>query len=165
MAALEVVAEVVEAQLVVIINKMKKSTLIISIIILVIAIALFAFRGSITGNVIGSSNDFKISLSEISEQAVFYEQNGIRFFVIKAKDGTIKTAFDACDVCYSNNKGYRQEGDYMICNNCGNKYPISGLGTENKAGGGCWPGYLPSKIQGDYLTIRQKEINKGAYRF
>ncbi len=58
--------EVVEAQLVVIINKMKKSTIMISIVILV-GIILFVFRGSITGNVIGSSNDFKISLSEISE--------------------------------------------------------------------------------------------------
>tara|TARA_Y100000310_G_scaffold151164_1_gene150698 strand:+ start:5506 stop:5937 length:432 start_codon:yes stop_codon:yes gene_type:complete len=143
---------------------MKKSTIIISIVILA-GIILFTFRGSITGNVIGSSNDFKISLSEISEQAVFYEQNGVRFFAIRAEDGSIKTAFDACDVCYSSNKGYRQEGDYMICNNCGNKYPISGLGTENIRGGGCWPGYLPSKIQGEYLVIKQKDINNGAYRF
>tara|TARA_Y100000310_G_scaffold122852_1_gene121576 strand:+ start:6167 stop:6304 length:138 start_codon:yes stop_codon:yes gene_type:complete len=45
---------------------MKKSTIMISIVILV-GIILFVFRGSITGNVIGSSNDFKISLSEISE--------------------------------------------------------------------------------------------------
>ena len=34
----------------------------------------------------------------------------------------------------------------MVCNNCGNKYPIDGLGTENKNPGGCWPGYLPSTV-------------------
>ena len=80
-------------------------------------------------------------------------------------NGLIKTAFDACDVCYGSYKGYRQEGDSMICNNCGNSYPISGLGTENKGGGGCWPGYLPSEIKGEYLIIKKSDIKKGGYRF
>ena len=158
--------EVAEALLVTIINKMKSYTWFI-IIFLAIVLGMFMFKGNlgITGNVIGNGNsDLKISLSEISQEASFYEQEGIRFFAIKAEDGSIKTAFDACDVCYSSNKGYRQEGDYMICNNCGNRYPISGLGTENLKGGGCWPGYLPSKVEGDYLIVKEKDLNKGAYR-
>jgi len=69
----------------------------------------------------------------------------VKYFVVEAEDGSVKTAFDACDVCYRSRKGYRQEGDDMICNNCGNHYPISGLGTKNLRGGGCWPGYLPNE--------------------
>jgi len=143
--------------------KMKKSTLVIAILVILVMVVIL-FKNPITGNVVSASS-IQIPLSEISEQASFYEYGGIRYFAIKAGDGSIKTAFDACDVCYSSRKGYRQEGDYMVCNNCGNKYPVDGLGTENKVGGGCWPGYLPSKVQGEYLIIKESDINKGAYRF
>ena len=151
---------------------MKKIILIISIVILLLAGAFFMFSGrqDITGNVIKNSDDvITISLSEISETAKWYEYNSngikIKYFAVKAKDGTIKTAFDACDVCYGSKKGYSQQGDVMVCNNCGNRYPISGLGTENLRGGGCWPGYLPSKIEGDNLMIKISDLKKGDYRF
>ena len=135
-------------------------------IILIVAIVFYLFRGSITGGIIGVDKDVvEIPLSEITEQAQFYNYNGIKYFVVKASNGDIKTAFDACDVCYSSKKGYRQEGDYMVCNNCGNKYPISGLGTKNLQGGGCWPGYLPSKIKGENLIIKESDLNKGRDRF
>ncbi|UCD02654.1 MAG: DUF2318 domain-containing protein [Candidatus Aenigmatarchaeota archaeon] len=107
----------------------------------------------------------EIPLSDITENAKFYEYDSIRFFAVKASDGTIKTGFDACDVCHASRKGYRQEGDYMICNNCGNRYPITGLGTENQNPGGCWPGYLPSTIDGDNLVIKESDIEAGAWRF
>ncbi len=151
---------------------MTKIILILSVVVLLLAGVFFLFSGKsdITGNTIKNSDEtIKISLPEISENAEWYEYDSsrikIKYFVVKAKDGTIKTAFDACDVCYGSRKGYRQEGDFMICNNCGNRYPISGLGTENLRGGGCWPGYLPSKIEGDNLIIKISDLKKGAYRF
>jgi len=129
----------------------------------------FGFFGGITGSVIAGGEDVVIPVSDISETAEFYEVDSggktIRFFAVKAKDGSIKTAFDACDVCYSSKKGYRQEGDYMVCNNCGNRYLISQLGTENLRGGGCWPGYLPSSVKGGKLVIKSSDIAKGEYRF
>jgi len=99
-------------------------------------------------------------VSEISENAKWYEYNGQKFFAVKADDGTIKTAFDACDVCYRQRKGYRQEGDDMVCNNCGLRFAISGLGTENKNPGGCWPGYLPNTINGDSVVIKNADLLK-----
>lgn len=149
---------------------MKKKILWIGIgIILVLASTFLLVKGKITGDVVENSGDIKILLSEISEEAKWYEYDSggtkISFFAIKASDGTIRTAFDACDVCYSSNKGYRQEGNYMVCNNCGNRYPISGLGTENLRGGGCWPGYLPSKTDGENLIIKISDLEKGKYRF
>jgi hypothetical protein len=141
----------------------KKFIWIIGIFLLLV-IGFFFLGGNLTGNIV-SAEDIKIPLSDISSQTKFYETDGIRFFVVKAGDGSIKTAFDACDVCYSANKGYRQEVNYMVCNNCGNKYPLSGLGTENKAGGGCWPGYLPSEILEESLVIKNSNLKKGEYRF
>lgn len=145
----------------------------ISIAVL-IAIALFAGFG-ITGNAIKDQGDTKgqgdiqISLSDISQNAKWYEydSNGvtIRFFAVKASDGSIKTGFDACDVCYGSKKGYSQDGSYMVCNNCGNRYPISGLGTENKRPRGCWPGYLQSTVNGETLVIKGADLENGRLMF
>ena len=127
---------------------------------------------SITGSISKASDDSGetiIKLSDISENAKFYEYeyNGkiIKYFVVKADDGSIKTAFDACDVCYEAGKGYTQEGKYMVCNNCGNKYLITDLGTENKKGGGCWPGYLPSSVNDDRVIIKNSDLENEAWRF
>jgi uncharacterized membrane protein len=143
----------------------------IAISIIVVLIAVFSF-GGFTGNVVANTGEFldegniiKIPLNEISKTAAFYNYGKIEFFVVGAEDGTVKTAFNACDVCYRSKKGYRQDGEDMICNNCGNHYPISGLGTKNLRGGGCWPGYLPGVVEGDYIVIKRSDLESGAYRF
>ncbi|MBN2331206.1 MAG: DUF2318 domain-containing protein [Candidatus Aenigmarchaeota archaeon] len=124
---------------------------------------------TVTGAGVNTEGVVSIPMSDISETARFYEYDyggtTIRFFAVKASDGSVKTGFDACDVCYGSGKGYRQEGGYMVCNNCGNRYPINGLGTENKNPGGCWPGYLPSLVEGDGLVVKKSDLANGAWRF
>jgi len=157
---------------------MKKTWIIgASIFVLILALIFTKGFGLFGSGITGYASDIntkesgkiKIPLSEISEKAKWYEYESdgvaIRFFAVKANDESIKTGFDACDVCYRTKKGYRQEGNYMVCNNCGNRYPIIGLGTENKNPGGCWPGYLPSKIDGQNLVIKKSDIEKGRWRF
>lgn len=159
---LELVGEAAEVRVVTIINKMEKKYFIGVGILIVLGFFLF---NNFMGNAISGEDAFKISLSEISGVVTFYEVDRVEFFAVKALDGSIKTAFNACDVCYESHKGYRQEGDYMICNNCGNRYPVSGLGTENSQGGGCWPGYLENRVDGNFLVISRRDIIKGSYRF
>ena len=53
----------------------------------------------------------------------------------------------------------------MICNNCGNKYPIDGLGTENRNPGGCWPSYLSNTIIGNEIVIGKSELENGKVMF
>ena len=151
-------------------NKKKNKSIIpiIIVIAVVIIIAIVIIKPKMSGSAVSSSSDAKtieIPLSKVSEKAEFYEYEGIEYFVVKAADGSVKTAFNACDVCYKSKKGYRQEGKDMVCNNCGNHYAISSLGTENLRGGGCWPGYLPSEVQGDNLIIKISDLEKGKYRF
>jgi len=115
------------------------------------------------------SDFFSIPMEKITNKAQFYEYDDsgvkIKFFVVKGSDNSIKAAFDACDVCYYSKKGYRQEGSNMICNNCGNQYPIDGLGTENRNPGGCWPSYLPNKVVGDDIIIQKSDLRDGKYMF
>ncbi len=148
------------------------SKLVIGIAVLAVAalaIAGLGFSSPTTGNAVASGDVLKIPLSELSGTAKWYNYNfdgvNIRFFAVKAPDGSIKTAFDACDVCYASKKGYHQEGDYMVCNNCGRKFLISNLGTENKNPGGCWPGYLPSRAEGNNLVINKSDLENNKWRF
>ncbi len=152
---------------------MKKTILILAIFALVVFAG--CASNSSTGQVVattgagGSSSTINVPLSSISAQAKWFEYDSggvkIRFFAVKASDGSVKTAFDSCDVCYDSKKGYRQEGDKMVCNNCGNSYPISGLGTENRNPGGCWPSFLPNKIVGDNVVIEKSDLDRGRSRF
>ncbi len=143
--------------------------IVISIVVLVGAVLLIRNIGTPTAAVTGvPAGEMKIPLSEVSSNAKWYEYdaNGaaIRFFAVKASDGSVKTAFDACDVCYKNKKGYRQEGNEMVCNNCGRRFPINSLGTEN-TGSGCWPGYLPNTVRDGSVVIRKSDLEAGKWRF
>jgi len=94
-----------------------------------------------------------------------FEDGGkeITFFAAKAADGSIKTAFDACDSCYKSKKGYEQQGDKMNCKNCNQKFAIDRLGPN--ATGGCNPGYLPHQQSGSNITISVNDLKGGARYF
>lgn len=94
-----------------------------------------------------------------------FEDSGkeIAFFVVKASDGSIKSAFDACDACYRDKKGYEQQGDKMNCRNCNQKFVINRIGPN--ATGGCNPGYLPNRVVGGNVVISASDLKGGARYF
>ena len=75
---------------------------------------------------------------ELSDGAVVY------FFVLRDKQGTFRAAANACQICFDDRKGFRQQGDYMVCNTCGNKYPLAKIATEK---GGCNPGPINPNLE------------------
>ncbi len=109
-----------------------------------------------------------IPLSGVTESArhYVYNSNGveIRYFAVKGSDGTVRTAFDACEVCYRAGKGYTQVGNDVRCNNCGLSFSIDALGTKNQ-GKGCWPAYLPNELADDSVIIKKSDLEAGAYLF
>lgn len=103
----------------------------------------------------------EINKADITSQAKFYpyESNGIKMelLAIKADDGTVRTAFNTCQVCYSSGKGYYiQQGNELVCQNCGNRFAANKVGITK---GGCNPVPIPSssKVEDD-KTIK---IDKG----
>ncbi|KYC46316.1 MAG: hypothetical protein APG12_00683 [Candidatus Methanofastidiosum methylothiophilum] len=159
---------------------MKRITLFKSLIITSFFITLFLASGCNSVKEIDTKsqkasnsdaqiNQISIEISDVSENAKWYkyEKDGkvLSFFVLKGSDGKIRVAFDACYICYPEKKGYRQEGSYMVCNNCDLVFAINGIGTENKVSGGCWPGYLTSKIEGNYVKIEKIDLENGKWRF
>jgi uncharacterized membrane protein len=86
----------------------------------------------------------------------------IKYFVLKSSDGIIRAAFDACDVCWPAGKGYYQEGDYMVCRNCGRKF-ASVLVNEVK--GGCNPAPLNRSVENGKVVIEINDILDGRQYF
>jgi len=84
----------------------------------------------------------------------------VTFFLVKSKDGVFRAAVDACDVCYKEGKGYHQEGDFMVCENCGQKFASARI---NEVKGGCNPAPLERTISGDQMVISLKDINANAW--
>ncbi|MDR0648577.1 MAG: DUF2318 domain-containing protein [Synergistaceae bacterium] len=108
-----------------------------------ISIASFAFasRAGNAKELVVIDKDVVIPVSEISSTAKFYpvEVEGTRMEVIavKAPDGTNRTAFNTCQVCFDSGRGYYvQEGNALVCQNCGNRFRMEQVEVVS---GGCNP--------------------------
>ena len=86
----------------------------------------------------------------------------IRYFILKSSDGIIRAAFDACDVCWPENKGYSQKGDFMVCNNCGKKFSSVRI---NEVQGGCNPAPLNRKVENSSVVLQAADLLQGKRYF
>ena len=82
----------------------------------------------------------------------------VKYFVLRSSDGIIRAAFDACDVCWPAGKGYYQDGDYMVCRNCGQRFASVRV---NELKGGCNPAPLAREVRGDKLIIKIRDVMEG----
>lgn len=110
--------------------------------ILLIAIALLALSGCGKKEaVVESGGDLEIPVSELSEKIKIYPftVDGVNMEVLAAKDadGTVRTAFNTCQVCNGSRKAYFEaQGDHVVCQNCGNSFGREDVGVLS---GGCNP--------------------------
>jgi uncharacterized membrane protein len=86
----------------------------------------------------------------------------IRFFVMKSADGVVRAAMDACTVCYRQRMGYRQEGDQMVCNKCGQAFASNRI---NVATGGCNPIPLTREVAGGRVTVNAAALEAAAIHY
>jgi uncharacterized membrane protein len=116
----------------------------------------------------GHGGDISFPLTEFADgNARFYSYTTamgkqIRFFVMRSADGVTRAAFDTCDVCFKERRGYRQQGSSMICNNCGQAFHS---GSINDVRGGCNPAPLDRTLVGDRLVLTAAALEQGAFYF
>jgi uncharacterized membrane protein len=116
------------------------------------------------------NKDIVISVREISANAKFFpaliDGTRIEVFAVKAPDGTIRTAFNTCQVCYGSGKGYyKQIGSVMVCQNCGNRFPLNKIEVQS---GGCNPvPIFPDNkvVTADTITIPLEYLRKAKVIF
>jgi len=142
-------------------------------VIIVAAAVFFATQGGQTqattaaapAAVVSDAVAFPVDLFADGKARHFEHQDGkfrIRYFVLKSSDGVLRAAFDACDVCWPAGKGYYQDGDYMVCRNCGRRFASIRV---NEVKGGCNPAPLNRSVQDGKLIIQVKDIQEGRQYF
>ena len=144
-----------------------------AVVIVGIAIFIFLQQGTATGPVTAQTSSsstasqvtFPANLFEDGRARHFEHVDGkftIRYFILKSSDGVIRAAFDACDVCWPAGKGYYQEGDVMVCRNCGRRFASVRI---NEVKGGCNPAPLNRRIVGGKVVVRIDDILTGERYF
>jgi high-affinity iron transporter len=94
----------------------------------------------------------RIPIAEVSDNKLHFfsvamDGTVMRFIVIRKPDGW-GTALDACRIC--GRAGYRQDGQNVICRNCGSAIYVPTIGQA----GGCNPVGFPSHVEGGTLVIQ-----------
>ena len=169
----------------------KNIIMIIAIIVVVIAIGIIIFRKNSYNKTTSNSNNtvatqknssnnteskainleadesgnIVIDTTNIGSKASFYtydaEGTTVRLFAVKASDGTIRMAFNTCQVCNPSPKAYFiQNGKNFICQNCGNSFSTDNIGKER---GGCNPIPITTdeRIDGDNTITLTKQFIEG----
>ena len=169
----------------------KNIIMIIAIIVVVIAIGIIIFRKNSDNKTTSNSNNtvatqknssnnteskainleadvsgnIVIDTTSIGSKASFYtydaEGTTIRLFAVKASDGTIRMAFNTCQVCNPSPKAnFVQSGKNFICQNCGNSFSTDNIGKER---GGCNPIPITTdeRIDGDNTITLTKQFIEG----
>lgn len=123
-------------------KKQKKIFLTVGVVVLLLMGFVVAKLGSGPATIGETpSGDLTILKSDVSDTARFYAYNSdgtnMEVLAVKASDGTIRTALNTCQVCYDSGRGYyKQQGDELICQNCGNRFQLDQI---ERIKGGCNP--------------------------
>ncbi len=88
-----------------------------------------------------STKGVTIDKDSVTEEALFIPYRSgdtdMEVIAIRASDGTVRTAFNTCQVCFDSGYGYyEQEGDVLVCQNCGNRFGVDQVEVTK---GGCNP--------------------------
>lgn len=116
---------------------------------------------AVTVNATNEKGDIVIPIANITEKATFYAydelDNKMEIIAVKASDGSVRTAFNTCQVCYSSGRGYYvQEGNVLVCQNCGNRFRMDEVQVTR---GGCNP--VPIDKDEKVITASSITITKG----
>jgi len=103
----------------------------------------------------------RIPLSELTDSSLhFYtaevNQADIRFLVVHKSSGDYAAALDACQICGP--VGYREEGQNVICRNCGAAIYIPSIGQ----GGGCNPIAVKSRVKNGAVVVDLSALSDAA---
>jgi uncharacterized membrane protein len=85
----------------------------------------------------------------------------VKFFVGRDPEGVIQTAFDANEICYKKKRGYKPQGEWVICQFCDKAFRLSEV---NEGRGGCAPVPLRHRLEGDQAVFTESDMLKG-WRF
>jgi len=138
------------------------------VILIAAAIMIYGTKKGADGT--GSTGGIVINKSEITDNVSFFPvkigKTNMEVMAVKASDGTIRTAFNTCQVCNGSPWAYfKQEGNMIVCQNCRNVFSMDMIEVQR---GGCNPVPITKdgKVDnGDTIIISREtlEQNKGLF--
>ena len=121
----------------------------------------YAFFGKSPREVAPQGDTVVLSAKEVSSVAIFYalpvEGKKVVFFAVRDNAGELHVALDACDACWSEGKGYTQDKEIFVCNNCGMRFHVTRIGLKK---GNCNPHPLTFREENGKLIIALDELRK-----
>lgn len=112
----------------------------------------------------GPDGNVRVSLAGLEPQQVrFYQflnagNQEVRFFVGRDAAGDVQVGFDANEICFKTKRGYRHEGEWLVCNKCDKSFRLAAV---NAGGGGCNPIPLRHQVQGEEVLIAEADVLGG----
>lgn len=112
-----------------------------------------ASKDSRITQVIKRGDSLNIEIDKIGSEAVFFpievDGTSMEVIAVQASDGTIRTAFNTCQSCYTSGAGYyKWNGSELVCQNCGSRFKPEHVEVRS---GGCnpWPIFADNKTAAD----------------
>lgn len=82
----------------------------------------------------------------------------VKFFVGRDVGGIVQVGFDASEVCAKRKRGFRADGEWMVCRTCDKSFRLS---ETNSNPGGCAPVALAHRLVGTQLVLAESDILAG----
>lgn len=117
-----------------------------------------------------SGSDLAILAETIGTDASYFDYDAdgttVQVLAVQASDGTTRLALNTCQVCNGSPYAYFiQDGDWFICQNCGNRFASTEVGIIS---GGCNPVPITAEIyteQDGVITIPSAFLEESAALF
>lgn len=134
-----------------------------------VVVGQMAFEGSLHGErstLVTPDRDGRVNLdlSGLGPQQVRFFRflnrgnQEVRFFVAKDAQGVVQVAFDASETCAKTKRGFRHQGEWMVCNKCDKSFRLAEI---NAGGGGCNPVPLVHTVEGNQLRLAENDVLQG----
>jgi len=107
--------------------------------------------------------DKKLLSTDVLYVNYAYEGLTLQLLAGVASDGSCRVSLNTCQSCNPSPKAYFvQDGDKLVCQNCGNRFTMDNLGQQAR---GCNPTYLESTQTEDAIVISTAELESYAPMF
>lgn len=82
----------------------------------------------------------------------------VKFFVGRDVQGAVQVGFDANEPCAKRKRGYRADGEWMVCRTCDKSFRLAEVNANR---GGCAPVALAHRLDGTRLILAETDILAG----
>ena len=110
----------------------------------------------------------KVDLAGISNSSglffTYLSSSGrnVDYFVYRNSAGTPNVVLDACRTCYRWRKGYRLDGDHVVCIKCDMRFSLDSL---DEGTGSCIPIHVDAAVSDGSMAIPSAELEEGSKFF